>query len=91
MLPCNDSRIVDIWGHSWQETERAEARVAAEELLRTRSQRDAHALRLEGLGQDLGRDDAPLGVIEGHLARIASLEREVARLKQVDSYDNLFV
>lgn len=67
----------------------------SEQLIRTQAQRDRNAMKLEQLGQPPGAgvdgpvgsqessEEGEMGVLAGHLNRIASLEKEVKRLKQV--------
>ena len=67
----------------------------SEQLIRTQAQRDRNALKLEQLAQKQGTDvggsasnpeaddEEEMGVLAGHLNRIAALEKEVKRLKQV--------
>lgn len=69
----------------------------SEQLIRTQAQRDRNALKLEQLAQKQGTDvngsasnqeaddEDEMGVLAGHLNRIAALEKEVKRLKQVCS------
>ena len=66
-----------------------------EQLITTQAQRDRNAMKLEQLAEKHGADgDGPaniqegneqseMGVLAGHLNRIACLEKEVKRLKQV--------
>lgn len=73
----------------------------SEQLITTQAQRDRNAMKLEQLAQKQGADaDGPannqegdeqgeMGVLAGHLNRIASLEKEVKRLKQVCAVDML--
>lgn len=67
----------------------------SEQLIITQAQRDRNAMKLEQLVHRQGTDmDGPtisqeaddkgeMGVLTGHLNRIAALEKEVKRLKQV--------
>lgn len=67
----------------------------SEQLIKTQAQRDRNAMKLEQLGQQQGagpdgpagshegNEEGEIGVLAGHLNRIASLEKEVKRLKQV--------
>lgn len=67
----------------------------SEQLITTQAQRDRNAMKLEQLGQQQGagvdgpvgsqegNEEAEMSVLAGHLNRIASLEKEVKRLKQV--------
>lgn len=66
----------------------------SEQLIRTQAQRDRNALKLEQHAQKQGTDvnsnqeaddEGEMGVLAGHLNRIAALEKEVKRLKQVCS------
>ena len=70
----------------------------SEQLISTQAQRDRNAMKLEQLAQKQGADasgppgnqgdgegdeEGDMGVLTGHLNRIAALEKEVKRLKQV--------
>jgi hypothetical protein len=62
----------------------------SEQLITAQAQRDRNAMKLEQLAQqpgsatDDGEDEEQgLTVLTGHLSRIATLEKEVKRLKQV--------
>ena len=66
-----------------------------EQLITTQAQRDRNAMKLEHLADQQGTvvdgpsvsqeedDEGEMGVLTGHLNRIAALEKEVKRLKQV--------
>ena len=73
----------------------------SEQLITTQAQRDRNAMKLEQLaqkqkadgdgpaGNQEGDEEGEMGVLAGHLNRIASLEKEVKRLKQVCAVDML--
>lgn len=70
---------------------RLEVRDTGEKLVTAQAERDSFAMRVEELaaahGVPAGLDSAQaeVGVIQGHLRRIADLEAEVKHLKQVNS------
>ncbi|KAL3131725.1 hypothetical protein ABBQ38_007446 [Trebouxia sp. C0009 RCD-2024] len=72
----------------------------SEQLIRTQAQRDRNALKLEQHAQKQGTDvnsnqeaddEGEMGVLAGHLNRIAALEKEVKRLKQVNRASGAFM
>ncbi len=68
----------------------------SEQLITAQAQRDRNAMKLEQLAQQPGSaaedgedEEQGLTVLTGHLSRIAALEKEVKRLKQVSPFSLL--
>ncbi|DBA94598.1 TPA: hypothetical protein ACH3X1_002180 [Trebouxia sp. C0004] len=69
-----------------------------EQLITAQAQRDRNAMKLEQLAQQPGSttgdgedEEQGLTVLTGHLSRIAALEKEVRRLKQVNRASGAFM
>ncbi|DBB08621.1 TPA: hypothetical protein ACH3X3_008748 [Trebouxia sp. C0006] len=70
----------------------------SEQLITAQAQRDRNAMKLEQLAQQPGSatedgedEQQGLTVLTGHLSRIAALEKEVKRLKQVNRASGAFM
>ena len=80
---------------SMQDDVKQELVNTSEQLIQTQAQRDRNAMKLEQIAARQGTisdepgssqaatDEPDVTVLTGHLNRIASLEKEVKRLKQV--------
>ena len=85
----------NTWAVLAQEDVKQELVSTSEQLIQTQAQRDRNAMKLEQIAQRQGMSAGEAGssqhdaeepdesVLTGHLKRIASLEKEVKRLKQV--------
>lgn len=103
MPPCaslvSGANRPDTW-LAFQDDVKQELVDTSEQLITAQAQRDRNAMKLEqiaqrsdGIGDEQagsqdGSDEPELTVLTGHLNRIAALEKEVKRLKQVQlAYD----